>query len=160
MKLYHSSNRTVEHPDVSFSRDFLDFGKGFYLTSLEEQAISYGNRFIRRGADAWLNTYDFVFNPEDWKILQFERYDMEWLNFVTRCRKGEDDSDYDMVVGGIANDKVIRTLDLYFNGDITAEAAIGKLKYEKPNNQYCIRSQRMIEQCLNHKESRKLCQTK
>lgn len=156
MILFHSSNISVEHPDISHSREYLDFGKGFYLTSLEDQAIKYGNRFIRREVEAWLNIYDFDYAPEEWKILRFERYDMDWLNFVTRCRKGEDNSDFDMVVGGIANDKVIRTLDLYFNGDITAEAAIGRLIYEKPNNQYCIRSQRMIEQCLKHKESRKL----
>lgn len=156
MKLYHSSNLKVEHPEISYSREFLDFGKGFYLTSLEYQAINYGNRFIRREMEAWLNIYELDFKPEDWKILRFEHYDMDWLTFVTRCRKGEDNSDFDMIIGGIANDKVIRTLDLYFNGDITAEVAIGKLKYEKPNNQYCIRSQRMIEQCLKHEESRKL----
>ena len=156
MKLYHSSKLIVEHPEVSYSREFLDFGKGFYLTSIEDQAISYGNRFIRREENAWLNIYELEFNPDDWKILQFESYDMEWLTFVTRCRKGEDDSDYDLILGGIANDKVVRTLDLYFNGDITAEVAIGKLKYEKPNNQYCIRSQKMIELCLKHQESRKL----
>lgn len=156
MKLFHSSNIIVEHPDISYSREFLDFGKGFYMTSLEEQAVSYGNRFIRREVDAWLNVYELDFMPEAWKILKFDHYDIDWLTFVTRCRKGDDDSDFDMIIGGIANDKVVRTLDLYFNGDISAETAIGKLKYEKPNNQYCIRSQRMIEQCLTHKESRKL----
>lgn len=156
MKLFHSSDKIVEHPDISYSREFLDFGKGFYLTSLEGQAVSYGNRFIRREVDAWLNVYEFEHNPEDWKVLKFDHYDMNWLTFVTRCRKGNDDSDFDLIIGGIANDKVIRTLDLYFNGDITAEVAIGKLKYEKPNNQYCIRSQRKIEQCLKHKGSRKL----
>lgn len=156
MKLYHSSPLAVEHPDISFSREFLDFGKGFYLTSLEEQARQYGNRFIRREMDAWLNIYELDINLKDWKILSFKHYDMDWLSFVTQCRRGEDDSDYDLVIGGIANDKVIRTLDLYFSGDITAEAAIGKLKYENPNNQYCIRSQRMLDECLKHKNSVKL----
>lgn len=156
MKLYHSSPLTVKHPDISFSREFLDFGKGFYLTSLEEQARQYGNRFIRREMDAWLNIYELEINPEDWKTLSFESYDMDWLTFVTQCRRGEDNSVYDLVIGGIANDKVIRTLDLYFSGDISAEAAIGKLKYESPNNQYCIRSQRMLDECLKHKCSVKL----
>lgn len=58
-----------------------------------------------------------------------------------------------MVVGGIANDKVIRTLDRYFDGELTAEQALGILKYEKPNIQYCIRSQRMLDICLKHLES-------
>jgi hypothetical protein len=39
MKLYHSSNMSVEHPDTKHSRPYLDFGRGFYLTSLYEQAI-------------------------------------------------------------------------------------------------------------------------
>ena len=32
MKLYHSSTIKVEYPDLDHSRDYLDFGKGFYLT--------------------------------------------------------------------------------------------------------------------------------
>ena len=39
MKLYHSSTIKVENPDLDHSRDYLDFGKGFYLTSLKEQAV-------------------------------------------------------------------------------------------------------------------------
>lgn len=35
MKLFHASNCIVDNPDVLHSRDFLDFGKGFYLTALE-----------------------------------------------------------------------------------------------------------------------------
>lgn len=30
MKVFHSSILKVEHPDMRFSRDFLDFGRGFY----------------------------------------------------------------------------------------------------------------------------------
>ncbi|MBR6806237.1 MAG: DUF3990 domain-containing protein, partial [Bacteroidaceae bacterium] len=33
MKLYHSSNIIVECPDTQHSRKYLDFGRGFYLTS-------------------------------------------------------------------------------------------------------------------------------
>ncbi len=156
MKLYHSSNVTVERPDTAHSRDYLDFGKGFYLTTLETQAVQYGNRFMRREEDAWLNVYDFEYDLEKWRVKRFDSYDMAWLEFVAKCRAGEDDTDYDIVIGGIADDKVIRTLDRYFAGELSAEAAIGLLKYEKPNNQYCIRSQRMIDECLKHIASRKL----
>lgn len=156
MKLYHSSNLSVPNPDTFHSRNYLDFGKGFYLTSIEDQAIKYGNRFLRREEEAWLNIYEFDLGETDWKILQFESYDLDWLEFVSKCRAGEDDSKYDIVIGGIANDKVIRTLDRYFAGELSAEATIGLLRYEKPNNQFCIRSQRMIEECLTHIESKKL----
>lgn len=126
------------------------------MTSIEDQAIKYGNRFLRREEEAWLNIYEFDLGETDWKILQFESYDLDWLEFVSKCRAGEDDSKYDIVIGGIANDKVIRTLDRYFAGELSAEATIGLLRYEKPNNQFCIRSQRMIEECLTHIESKKL----
>ena len=156
MKLYHSSNVSVTHPDTTHSRNFLDFGKGFYLTSIYEQAVKYGQRFQRRQQDAWLNSYEFNFNPSDWKFLEFKSYDKCWLDFVSKCRAGLDDTDYDIVIGGIANDKVIQTLDRYFDGELSESETLGLLKYEKPNIQYCIRSQRMIDQCLNHIESLRL----
>ena len=53
-----------------------------------------------------------------------------------------------MVVGGIANDRVIITLDRYFSGEISQEEALGLLRFEKPNIQYCIRSERMLKDCL------------
>ena len=153
MKLYHSSTQTVEHPDIQHSRDYLDFGKGFYLTSIYDQAVRYGQRFIRRNRPSWLNTYEFSDNLEGWKVLRFESYDKAWLDFVSKCRAGEDDTDYDMVVGGIANDRVILTLDRYFAGELSQEEALGLLKYEKPNIQYCIRSEQMLQDCLTFVES-------
>ena len=148
MKLYHSSTQTVEHPDTHHSRDYIDFGKGFYLTSIYDQAIKYGQRFIRRNRPAWLNTYEFAENVEGWKVLRFEFYDKAWLDFISKCRAGEDDTDYDMIVGGIANDRVILTLDRFFAGELSQEETLGLLKYEKPNIQYCIRSEQMLQKCL------------
>lgn len=40
MRLYHSSAVSVVVPDVLHSRDFLDFGKDFYLTSIHERMHS------------------------------------------------------------------------------------------------------------------------
>ena len=156
MKLYHTSTMTVRKPDVTRSRDYLDFGRGFYLTSILEQAVRYGDRFLRRGKEAWLNTYELEADLNKWKMLRFESYDKEWLDFVATCRAGNDGSDYDIVVGGIANDKVIQTLDRYFIGEISQMDALGLLKYEKPNIQYCIRTERMLDECLTFIESRKL----
>ncbi|MDE6415779.1 MAG: DUF3990 domain-containing protein [Duncaniella sp.] len=156
MKLYHSSYISVGRPDTEHSRDFLDFGRGFYLTSMEDQAVRYAQRFLRRNKEAWINTYELEFDPAEWKILEFDAYDKIWLDFVSKCRAGKDDTDFDMVVGGIANDKVIQTLDRYFEGELSENETLGLLKYEKPNNQYCIRSQMMLNDCLKHIESRKL----
>ncbi|MDE5902947.1 MAG: DUF3990 domain-containing protein [Muribaculaceae bacterium] len=156
MKLYHSSDVSVTAPDVLHSRNYLDFGKGFYLTSIHEQAIRYAQRFLRRQREAWLNIYEFEFDPYEWKIMKFDSYDKAWLRFVADCRAGRDFTDYDIVIGGIANDKVIQTLDRYFEGELSEEQALGLLRFEKPNIQYCIRSQKMLDECLNHIESNQL----
>lgn len=156
MILYHSSCVTVTDPDIRHSRNYLDFGKGFYLTSIHEQAVRYAQRFIRRQRQAWLNAYEFKFDPSEWKILTFDSYNIDWLKFVANCRAGNDLSDFDIVIGGIANDRVIQTLDRYFEGVLSEEETLGLLKYEKPNIQYCIRSQKMLDECLKHIESRQL----
>ena len=83
MKLYHSSNMIVEYPDTQHSRKYLDFGRGFYLTSIYDQAVRYAQRFKRRKQQAWLNTYEFTISDESqWNILRFDTYDSRWLDFV------------------------------------------------------------------------------
>lgn len=155
MKLYHSSNTVIEHPDTQHSRKYLDFGRGFYLTSLYDQAVRYAQRFKRRGQIAWLNIYELSDIAENqWNIKKFESYNKEWLDFVAQCRDGKDIGDFDMIIGGIANDKVIMTLDRYFIGEISEDETLGLLKFEKPNIQYCIRSEQMLQECLTYIESK------
>lgn len=156
MTLYHASNVVVDNPDTKHSREYLDFGRGFYLTSMCEQAEKYAQRFIRRHQNAYVNIYTLDAANDEWKVRDVLAYDKEWLDFVANCRSGRQTEEYDMVVGGIANDKVILTIDLYFNGQITQEVALNRLKFEHPNIQYCIRSERMLQQCLTYIESKKL----
>lgn len=156
MILYHASNIEINTPDTLHSRNDIDFGRGFYLTTIRQQAINYAQRFVRRKEDAWLNSYEFNHDPSQWKILTFDSYNRAWLDFISNCRAGKDDTTFDLVIGGIANDKVIRTLDRYFRGEISSEQALGLLKYEKPNIQYCIRSQAMLDKCLTFIESEQL----
>ena len=49
-------------------------------------------------------------------------------------------SDYDIVIGGVANDKVFNTVELYFDGLIDKNEALKRLRYEEPNLQICFRS--------------------
>lgn len=72
MKLYHSSTVSVNRPDTIHSREYLDFGKGFYLTALYDQAVKYAQRFIRRNREAWLNAYEFECELSEWKVLRFD----------------------------------------------------------------------------------------
>ena len=54
---------------------------------------------------------------------------------------GKDATDYD---GGVANDKVFNTVELFFDGWIDKAEAIKRLRYEKPNVQICFRTERAL----------------
>jgi hypothetical protein len=154
MMLYHGSHRAIEKPDLSMSRLRTDFGKGFYLTPIKAQAVDWSRRFIRERGSAVVSAYEFLPRgddrlPKNIKILEFDSHSLEWLNFITACRLGKPiDTKWDLVIGGIANDKVFDTLQLYFDELISAEEAIGRLRYNKPNFQYSFKRQSLIDKYL------------
>lgn len=38
MKVFHGGISAIEKPEASFSKRYLDFGKGFYVTTYKQQA--------------------------------------------------------------------------------------------------------------------------
>ncbi len=153
IKLYHTSLVKVSEPDTKHSRSALDFGKGFYLTSIEDQARRYASRFVERNKTVWMNEYELSEDWTGWKVKIFEEYNGEWLDFVAACRLNKDNTDYDMVIGGVANDRVFDTVDSYFAGYMSKEVALERLKFVHPNIQYCIRNDEMLKACLTYKQS-------
>lgn len=138
------------------SRTNLDFGKGFYATVIREQAERYAQRFILRNRKGILNVYEYT-PTEALNVKCFDAYDSEWLDFVAACRMGEDVyKQYDVICGGIANDRVFNTLDLYFSNQMTKDEALKRLIYEKPNQQLCFTNQRVIDTCISFIESKEL----
>ena len=84
----------------------------------------------------------------------FPQYDDEWLDFIVGNRLGQDLwKEYDYIEGGVANDRVVDTIDLYMTGFIPRFEAIERLKYLRPNNQICISSQILIDKYLFFKDS-------
>ena len=53
----------------------------------------------------------------------------------------------------VINDNVIDTVEDYEKGIITAEQALGQLKYKKVNHQICIINQFVIERYLRYIQS-------
>ncbi|MCM1451972.1 MAG: DUF3990 domain-containing protein [Clostridium sp.] len=148
MLVYHTSDQCFETPDVEHSRNALDFGKGFYATRLKEQAVSYADRFLKVGVNAYLHVFEFTPDP-NLRVKTFDSYNEEWLDFVCNCRKGNDAyKQYDLIEGGVANDKVYRTVDLYMAGIYNKEQALDKLMYEMPNHQLWFITQEAIDKCL------------
>jgi hypothetical protein len=155
MKLYHGSKDIVDKPLVSYGRDNLDFGKGFYTTSVQAQAEKWVQRFILLGHKGYINVYDYDETKArtKYRYKNFPEYNEEWLNFILACRNGSKIyQDYDIIEGGIANDKVFNTVELYFQNLIDKETALSRLKYEKPNNQICFINQK-VQDAVLHFES-------
>ncbi len=147
----------IENPDLLHTRKNVDFGPGFYTTPLWEQAEKWCSRFKRRGQEGIVSVYSIdesVFDSSN--TLIFDTYSPEWLDFIVACRTETDTSDYDIVIGGVANDKVFNTVELYFDQLIEKEEAIKRLRFEKPNLQICFRSQSVIDQYLHFEGSETL----
>jgi len=147
MILFHGSYLSVEKPDISFSRNNVDFGKGFYTTPLWEQAVSWANRFKRKRGQSVISSYEIDMDtlPDEAKVLTFDAYSEDWLDFILACRREKNSGDYDIVIGGVANDRVFNALGLYESGWLNKVDAINRLKYEQPNIQYCFRNQAIID---------------
>ena len=159
IEVFHGSYVKVDRPDISFSRDTLDFGRGFYVTPLYEQAVRWALRWERRRRKAVVNRY--VFHDEliagsGVKFRNFPAYDRDWLHFIAANRAGEDVDGFDVVQGGVANDKVFNTLELYFAKLIPEDEALDRLKYEKPNCQICIRRQDLIDRLLTFESAEEI----
>ncbi|MBQ1397907.1 MAG: DUF3990 domain-containing protein [Clostridia bacterium] len=142
MILFHGSYTEVAKPDLLHSRPNVDFGRGFYTTSIYEQAEKWCGRFRKKGRKGIISVYrldEAAFGQLD--VLRFESYNEEWLDFILNCRSGCDTSGYDIVYGGVANDKVFNTVELYLDQLIDKAEALKRLRYEKPNMQLALRTE-------------------
>ena len=157
MEIYHGSHIAVAKPLAQAGRRNLDFGRGFYTTRLKNQAQKWAFLVASRkqkhpqGIISVYDLHEECFTAEGYMYKNFPAYDMEWLEFVIACRQGTDDTNYDIVEGGVANDQVIDTVEDYENGRITAEQALDQLKYKRPNNQICFRNQEIIDHYIYFK---------
>ena len=79
MILYHGSFLEIAKPDLVHSRSNVDFGRGFYVTPLYEQAKWCG-KFKRRGKDGVISRYGYDENRgNELKTLKFDSYSEELL---------------------------------------------------------------------------------
>ena len=162
--LYHGSYCEVRNPDISKCRKGKDFGRGFYLTSSKEQAVSFVKSSIVKASSAGIidsnQNYGFVteFMPQNIKELHVHIYqnaDSEWLHCIAAHRKKDAFQElikelnaYDVVGGKIADDLTNITLVTYINGafgTVGSEEAdricISRLLPERLKDQFCFRTE-------------------
>jgi len=147
LTLYHGSNQLFCDADLSKSKDNRDFGRGFYLTTLQKQAESWAeNMYIRHGGDGKI-VYIFEFEENIClHVKRFNELNNEWLEMVKANRtKGNIQHEYDAVYGPVANDNTMRTIALYIAGIYSSEAAIEQLKYFKTNDQLSLHTEKALK---------------
>ncbi len=154
MTLYHGSYLQIEKPQIVISEKGRDFGFGFYTTSIKEQAERWAIRTSRlrfrqtgKAETAVVNVYEFDEQAAgELKIKSFPNADLEWLEFIIKCRSSLDYRHaFDIVSGKIANDTVGETIEYVLAGIMRKEDAIERLRFEKINNQKCFCTEKAIK---------------
>lgn len=160
MKVYHGSTQPVERPLIAVGRSQLDFGQGFYVTDIREQAEAWARRVQQiREKPGIVSVYEFDIDKvrAEFRYLCFERYDNDWLQFIISHRMGRaEQQTFDVVEGGVANDRVIDAVEAYIANLMPLDAVLHELSRHQPNNQLCIRNQDVINRCLTYVESYKI----
>lgn len=145
--LYHGSNVAFDEIDLGKSRNRRDFGKGFYCTVLENQEEEWARRLYLRSHKGGRYVYRYLYRQtDDLKIKHFAALDQEWLEFIKENRtKGGIQHSYDVVVGPVADDNTMETVQLYLSGILKAEEAVERLRYNKVNNQVSFHTPLALE---------------
>ena len=164
MILYHGSNQLITRIDLSKSKDFKDFGRGFYLTKDYTCAVAMAQRTTAIIGEGCPEVSLFIFNPSrcpiDVRIKKFDGRTAEWALFVLRNREKSTlhayKHDYDIVIGPVADSRVDAILQEYRRsyGDVYANSTnlnklAKQLKYPGPEYiQYCFCTEKGIRQLI------------
>lgn len=135
MILYHGSNIPIEHIDLSKSKPNKDFGKGFYLSESEAQAMEMATfKSLLLGGEPVVTKFEFdtsILQNKTLRIKIFDNYSEAWADFVFANREGLDIESYDIVYGPIANDKIGLQIRKLKDGSIDKAEFLNRLKYMK-----------------------------
>ena len=160
MRLYHGSNIAIDSINLAMCRPYKDFGRGFYLTDIEEQAEKMAVRVARiYGKTPIINVYEIDDDFKDLDHLRIKDFGIqtteEWARFVMNNRSRafidvEDilcnkDNKYDSVIGPVADDNMALLFRQYENEIIDFETLLKGMIYKKTSSQYSFHTERSVE---------------
>lgn len=157
MILYHGSNVEISKIDLSVCRPYKDFGQGFYLTTIKNQAIKMARRVTRIYNGSPIVTL-FEVDEDKFKNLSIKKFELptkEWAMFVlnNRDRTYKDfsnelcnhDKKYDIVKGPIANDDLALLFRQFSSGLIDVDILVKAMEYKKLTDQYSFHTEAAIK---------------
>ena len=145
--LFHGTAADFEKVVLEKSHNRRDFGIGFYTTLLEYQAKEWAYRQSLRERSRKYFVYQFVFEETaHLKVLRFDTLNKDWLEFIKENRiKGGLQHHYDVVIGPVADDNTMETVQLYISGILTSDEAVDRLRYNKVNSQVSFHTEAALE---------------
>jgi len=160
MKVYHGSYIEIDKIDLTKGELARDFGQGFYVTNLYQQAEYWATRKGKqRKTKGIINEYVFfesAFICDYYKSLRFVDYSEEWLDFVVINRQNDTTKnlhDYDIVEGPVADDDIATRITIYLEGGITKAEFLEELKFKHTVSHqiaFCTqKSLQMIKKAFN-----------
>lgn len=150
MKLFHGSNIAVKTVDFARCKPYKDFGQGFYLTDIKEQAMQMARRTAAiYGGEPIVTVFEFdkeaAFNTSSLSIKCFENPDEEWALFVM-CNRSRTQvhpiHEYDIVIGPVADDTIATLFRNFDDGIIDLPTLVSGLRYKRISSQYFFHSQK------------------
>jgi hypothetical protein len=152
----------IDRIDLSKCKPRKDFGSGFYVTGLFEQAEFWAKRMGKEHhTEGFVTEFEFdefAYNDSDLQILRFDGYTEAWLDFVVANRsetKGNGHA-YDIVEGPVANDDITQRIWVYLRGELSKEAFLEELQFHRPTHQMCfctVESLQMLTPTLKTSET-------
>jgi len=147
LTLYHGSSAIFQEVSLEKSRNGRDFGRGFYTTTIREQAEQWATSLYKRYGGDGKELYVFEFKEDTGlKVKIFEGLTIEWLDMVKENRiLGGIRHDFDIVKGPVANDNTMPTIALYVDGTLNVEATLTQLAFFKANDQVSFHTERAVQ---------------
>ncbi|MDR2806152.1 MAG: DUF3990 domain-containing protein [Dysgonamonadaceae bacterium] len=162
MKVYHGSYIAIDKIDLEKCQAGKDFGRGFYVTKIRSQAEYWAERIGKENKTTGIVTefdfHEYAYDDFDLKMLRFDGYSEEWLDFVVLNRANESRRqahNYDIVEGPVADDRVTRRIFAYLNGAVSKTDFLEELKFFRYTHQIAlctVESLQMIERKVNKSE--------
>lgn len=149
MRLYHGSNTKIEQIDLAKCKPYKDFGQGFYLTEIKEQAEQMARRTATiYGGDPIMTEFEFDESAlDDLSVKRFENPSEEWALFVMANRSRENPHpihSFDIVVGPVADDTIATLFRNFDDGIIDLQMLVNGLRYKKISSQYFFHTESAI----------------
>lgn len=159
MILYHGSNMEILQIDFSKCKPYKDFGKGFYLTTISEQALRMAkNKAALFGGQPIITIYeidDCIFSNAKLNVKKFDMAPtIEWARFIVNNRNMNFtdatnldcniDNKYDIVIGPVADDAIAATIRRYMGDELDEDGLMHRLTYKKLSNQYSFHTEKAI----------------